>query len=217
MSETTKKHIITTAYDLFSQYGIKGVSMDDIARNAGISKRTLYSHFSDKEELLLQGFILLYGQIIARLDQITSEAHSALDTILLFHEEIMKCPRWYNPRFYEDLKRYPNTLEVVEVEKKRFSEKCRLYFEQGVKEGDFQPEVNFEIVSLLAKERITMKKPSKVFSNHSTKEVYDTILLTFLKGICTEEGRAKLERYAIKQANINQIRENYSPQNNSIF
>ena len=208
MSETIKKHIITTAYDLFSQYGIKGVSMDDVARNVGISKRTLYSHFSDKEELLLQGFTLLYGQITAQLNQIVSETHSALDTILLFHEEMMKCPRWYNPRFYEDLKRYPNILEIVESEKKRFSDKCRYYFEQGVKEGDFQPEVNFEIVSLLAKERVTMKKPPKAFSNHSIKEVYDTILLTFLKGICTETGRAKLECYATKQAHINQIRKN---------
>ncbi|MDR1913421.1 MAG: TetR/AcrR family transcriptional regulator, partial [Clostridiales bacterium] len=44
-----------TAFDLFSQYGIKSVSMDDIARNAAISKRTLYEFFGDKETLLVEG------------------------------------------------------------------------------------------------------------------------------------------------------------------
>ena len=44
-----KEQIINTAFDLFSQYGIKSVSMDDVAKAAGISKRTLYESFEDKE------------------------------------------------------------------------------------------------------------------------------------------------------------------------
>ena len=45
----TKEQVMTTALDMFSQYGIKSVSMDDIARNTGISKRTIYEFFDDKE------------------------------------------------------------------------------------------------------------------------------------------------------------------------
>ena len=200
MAEATKNQIIKTAYDLFSQYGIKNVSMDDIARNVSISKRTLYDYFDDKEELLLQGFTRFYEQLYTKLNKIENEAHSALDTILLFYDELMKNPRWYNPKFYEDIKRYPNVQEVMEDEKKRLSEKCNAYFAQGVKEGEFQPEVNFKIMSLLVKEQMTMMRPSREFSNHSIREVYNTVLLTFLRGICTEKGRKKLERYAIKQA-----------------
>ena len=50
-----KEQIINTAFDLFSQYGIKSVSMDDVAKAAGISKRTLYESFEDKEPLLIEG------------------------------------------------------------------------------------------------------------------------------------------------------------------
>ena len=50
-----KEQIINTAFDLFSQYGIKSVSMDDVAKAAGISKRTLYESFEDKETLLIEG------------------------------------------------------------------------------------------------------------------------------------------------------------------
>ena len=52
-----KEQIINTAFDLFSQYGIKSVSMDDVAKAAGISKRTLYESFEDKETLLIEGTI----------------------------------------------------------------------------------------------------------------------------------------------------------------
>ena len=47
-----KEQIMLTAFDLFSEHGIKNVSMDDIAHNASISKRTLYELFEDKETLL---------------------------------------------------------------------------------------------------------------------------------------------------------------------
>mgnify|MGYP002236615387 FL=1 len=50
-----KEQIINTAFDLFSQYGIKSVSMDDVAKAAGISKRTLYESFEDKETLTDRG------------------------------------------------------------------------------------------------------------------------------------------------------------------
>ena len=204
MPETTKKQIIKTAYDLFSQYGIKSVSMDDIARNTGLSKRTLYEEFSDKEELLLQGLVLLNGQMQIKVKQFESENHSALDTFLLIYDEMMKNARWYTPKFYDDMKRYPNVQSVIEAEQKEFAEKCRRYIARGVEEGELRPEVNIEIIALLAKEQIHMMQPSRKYRDFPIREVYNTVLLTFLRGICTEQGREKLERYAAKQLYFNQ-------------
>ena len=66
------------------------------------------------------------------------------------------------------------------------------------KEGVFQPNINFEIVALLAKEQAKMIRPSKALSNHSVSEVFNTILYTFLRGISTEKGIAILDRYLLK-------------------
>ena len=55
-----KEQIMLTAFDLFSEHGIKNVSMDDIAHNASISKRTLYELFEDKETLLTECINLSY-------------------------------------------------------------------------------------------------------------------------------------------------------------
>ncbi|MCD8193584.1 MAG: TetR/AcrR family transcriptional regulator, partial [Tannerellaceae bacterium] len=63
----------------------------------------------------------------------------------------------------------------------------------------FHPEVNFEIVTLLAKEQFKMIRPPKSFSSHSFAEVTDTVLLTFLRGISTEKGIAILDRYLEKR------------------
>ena len=53
---------------------------------------------------------------------------------------------------------------------------------------------------LLVKEQTKMLRPSNVFCKHSITEVYNTILLTFLKGISTEKGRAILDRFDLKQS-----------------
>jgi len=173
--------------------------MNDIACSVGISKRTLYEYFEDKEDILLQGIDHVQGYLHDFLDKIEKEEHSALEIIFLLHDELMKSPRWYDPKFYEDVKRYPYAQEKIESGKASFDFRFRTYFSQGVAEGDFQPEVNIEIMALLAKKQISMMQPSQEFSKHSTKEVYDTVMMTFLRGICTEKGRTKLERYIMKQ------------------
>ncbi|MDL2221835.1 TetR/AcrR family transcriptional regulator [Parabacteroides sp. OttesenSCG-928-N08] len=190
-----KQEIIRQSFDLFSQYGIKGVSMDDIARNMKISKRTLYSYFSDKESLLLEGMVFISKEQIDYLLMLEKESHNVLDIILLMYERIMLKPRWYNPRFYEDLKRFPKAMEHKEKEKTFYTQKCTELFQRGVEEGVFQKEVNVEIVALLTKEQLKMLHPSKTFSRHSNAEVYNTVLITFLRGICSDKGRQILDRW----------------------
>ncbi|MDF9828771.1 TetR/AcrR family transcriptional regulator [Parabacteroides sp. PF5-6] len=190
-----REQIIVTAFDLFSQYGIKRVSMDDIARAIGISKRTLYESFADKENLLVEGLQHTSSRLLAFLQEIEKGEYTALDIILLFYGELMKRPRWYSAKFYEDLKKYPTAKAEKEAEKDLFTKHFMRLFDRGVKEGVFQQEINFEIVALLAKEQVKMLQPSKAFCQHSNKEVYDTILVAFLRGICTERGRQILDRW----------------------
>ncbi|MDR0430914.1 MAG: TetR/AcrR family transcriptional regulator [Tannerellaceae bacterium] len=195
---TTKEQIITIAFDLFSQYGIKSVSMDDIARNMSISKRTLYSFFEDKETLLVEGLKYTNDRLSNFITQLEKEEYTAIVIVILFYEELMKRPRWYSKKFYEDIKKYPKAIEKRKAEKEAFTTISTRIFNRGVKEGVFQQEVNFEIVGLLAKEQLKMLHPSKSFSKHSNEEVYNTVLVTFLRGICTDKGREILDQWVIR-------------------
>ena len=189
-----------TAFDLFSEHGIKNVSMDDIAHNASISKRTLYELFEDKETLLTECINLSYTKMKLSMKQLESEPITALEIALLFYEELMRRPRWFNRKFYDDLKRYPKALEQAEKDKADFTKRCIKLLNRGAKEGVFQKDVNIEILALVAKEQLKMIRPSKTFLNHSVAEVFQTVLFTFLRGICTEKGLTILERYALKHS-----------------
>ena len=166
-----KEQIINTAFDLFSQYGIKSVSMDDVAKAAGISKRTLYESFEDKETLLIEGIDHNSESLGQYLTGLEKEPFNALEVILLFYEEMMKNPRWFNEKFYEDLKKYPKAQQKIEMNKARMGKRCMDLFTRGVKEGVFQEGINFEIMALLVKEQTKMLRPSNVFCKHSITEV----------------------------------------------
>lgn len=194
-----KEQIISTALELFSQYGIKSVSMDDIARSMSISKRTLYSHFDDKEALLLEALTRRNRHMIEFMKQLERENHTTIDTIMLFHDELLKRPVWFSKKFYEDMKKYPKAMQQLEDERAFFTPKCLQIFQQGIKEGVFQSEVNLEIVTLLAKEQLKMRHPSKTFSNHSNSEIFTTVLITFLRGISTDKGREILDTWIRKR------------------
>ena len=184
----TKEQVMTTALDMFSQYGIKSVSMDDIARNTGISKRTIYEFFEDKETLLQEAIKYHNNTMRKILSELEKGPFTALDVFVLFYEEFMKHPRWYIKRYYDDLKRYPKAVEQAEKDKADFTTRCIKLLNRGGKEGVFQKDLNIEILALLAKEQLKMIQPSKAFVNHSVTEVFQTVLFTFLRGICTEKG-----------------------------
>lgn len=196
----TKEQVMTTALDMFSQYGIKSVSMDDIARNTGISKRTIYEFFEDKETLLQEAIKYHNNTMRKILSELEKGPFTALDVFVLFYEEFMKHPRWYIKRYYDDLKRYPKAVEQAEKDKADFTTRCIKLLNRGGKEGVFQKDLNIEILALLAKEQLKMIQPSKAFVNHSVTEVFQTVLFTFLRGIYTEKGMVILERYALKHS-----------------
>lgn len=195
-----REKIVHTAYDLFIQYGVKSVSMDEIAKSAGISKRTLYESFEDKESLLAEGIEQYSQRLKQTLAQIERGAYNALEIILLFYEEIMKQPNWHNEKFYDDLKKYPNVQERIESHRKRCGEKCMALLTQGVKEGVFEKDVNLSLTTTLIRELMKMVQPSHAFNEYSIIEVYSMILLTFLRGISTEKGRLIIDRFDLKRS-----------------
>lgn len=192
-----KERIIVSAFEQFAQYGIKSISMDTIAHSIGISKRTIYGYFNDKEELLTEG-INYFSQKTRQLsDSIYKKTSSVLEAILFFHKETIKNPRWYSPRFYDDLQKFPIALKKLEEEKSNFANECLLLFMRGIKEGVFRKEINLEIIALLAKEQIVMKRPAKVFAGQSSLEVHNTLLIIFLRGISTTKGQAIIDEIAL--------------------
>jgi AcrR family transcriptional regulator len=194
-----RRDVTEIALYLFSRNGIKSVSMDSIARRANISKRTLYEYFEDKEALLSEALEYNYKVYVDLVNRLEQDSESVIDIVIYFYDEIMQMPRWYNQKFYEDLMKFPHAREIYLKQSEQFLHTLLSWFKKGVEEGVFQDDINFEIVVLLAKGYAKMIRPSHSFSRFSSREVYNTILLVFIRGICTEKGNKILDRHLRKK------------------
>ncbi len=191
--------IMLTAFDMFSIYGIKNVSMDDIARNMEISKRTIYEIFKDKEDLLVEGMELNYRKARIYLTQLESEKFTSMEIILLFLEELLKSPRWFNQKFYDDLERFPKAKQKFEEEKNILYKRSVRLLNRGIKEGVFYQNIETDIIALLAKEQLVMLPPLEKVNNHSASEIFQVIIFTFIRGIASDKGKKIMDRFIMKK------------------
>ena len=194
-----KDHITTVATNLFSRNGIKRVSMDDVARRANVSKRTLYEFFNDKESLLIGVLNNLREPFTQYFDLLENNAATALETLLLFNDRLMEKPVWLCDNFFEDIIRYPNAFQALMDSKGRLLTKIIELLKRGEKEAVFMSDINYDIISILAQQQLSKPKPSEIFTKYTHEEVHNTIFFIFLRGICTDSGREILDKFALKK------------------
>jgi AcrR family transcriptional regulator len=194
-----KQHIIQTALELFSKSGIKKVSMNDIANVSGVSKRTLYDFFENKDELLYQMLAGVYDGWAKYHKKLSDQSFSALEILLLFCKKVMDEPISFCKAFYDDIKRYPKANEYMIQYKKKSLNDLIVLLKKGVQEGVFMAEVDFDIIAHLTRERLEISSPPDKIGKYTHEEVGNMLFLIFIRGICTDEGRKILEQYATKE------------------
>lgn len=188
---------MATAKRLFSRNGIKKVSMNDIAEEAGVSKRTLYESFESKESLLVKILEAEYLLIDACLVELDVETNTALDIILLFNQKIIQT-HLVCDAFYKDMLRYPGALAMQAENKKKMLSRMMTLLKRGVNEGVFLPEINYDIIALMVRELMKMPHPPEVFKMYTDEEIHNTFFLLFIRGICTDNGRRILKQYVTR-------------------
>ena len=108
-----RERIITAATEAFTSKGIKSITMDDIAAALGISKRTLYEVFSDKESLLKECILKAQADRDKYLQKVFEQSHNVLEVILAVFQKSIEMFHQTNKRFFEDIKKYPKVYEMM--------------------------------------------------------------------------------------------------------
>ena len=175
-----KERIIATATEAFTTKGIKSITMDDIAAALGISKRTLYEVFVDKDRYL---------------QEVYEQSHNVLEVILAVFQKSIEMFHKTNKRFFEDIKKYPKVYNMMKERSESDSEKTMSFFMLGVEQGIFRSDVNFAIVNLLVREQFDVLLNTDVCNEYSFIEVYESIMFTYIRGISTEKGAKVLEDF----------------------
>lgn len=184
-----RERIIEKAMQDFSMHGIRAVKMDDLANELGISKRTLYEIFEDKETLLFEG-IKVYGE--RKQEYMRSyaedERHHVINIILEAYRMKVEEVRAVNPAFYLDLMKYPKLARYMKEAQQKSREGFLAFMRRGVNEGYFRPDVNYEIVPHIFDALGQYILSNSLVQQYSVEELFSNCFLIALRGFCTDKG-----------------------------
>jgi len=110
-----RNRIIMTAFERFAKYGIRSVTMDQIANDLGISKRTLYETFSDKRELLIDGMKHFSSLQHADADNTIRSAGNVIEAIYILVKKGEEMKQRLNPLFFEDIRKYYPDVQALVI------------------------------------------------------------------------------------------------------
>ena len=190
-----RERIIDTALNSFATHGIKSITMDDIAAALGISKRTLYEVFSDKETLLMECLLKAQREGDAYVKDVYEKASNVLEVLLKLYQRSIEKFHNTNKKFFEDIKKYPKVYEMMKNRQDSDSQKTMSFFKTGVEQGIFRSDVNFAIVNLLVREQFDVLLNTDICNEYPFIEVYESIMFTYIRGISTEKGAKVLEDF----------------------
>ncbi len=203
----TKEKIIKGAEGLFTKYGIRSISMDDIARHLSVSKKTLYQHFADKDELVN---VVLHVHLAEQTKVHESIAIGSKNAVEELHKIALVLRQQMeenNPSLLFDIQKYHTKAWALWVDYKnniiRFAVVRNL--KQGIEEGYFRPEVDPEIFASFRLATIEDCCNETIFPKGKFKlaDVQAQVFEHFIFGLCTEKGKKLYQKY--KESNHKQL------------
>jgi AcrR family transcriptional regulator len=194
-----KERILKGAEELFFRYGIKSVTMDDIARHLGISKKTIYQSFGDKDEVVNTLMEFRMTEDESEYCKISAKSSNIIEEIFLLMKHMSTLFEKINTNVFYDLQKYhPSSWERF----KTFKENCiqRMVEEaivKGIADGIVRVDINPKIMATLRMEEVEMGFNPRLFPPDKFKilEVQLALLDHFLHGICTLKGHKLVNKY----------------------
>lgn len=194
-----KERIITNTEALFCQYGIKRMTMDDIAKHLGMSKKTIYLHFKDKEELVNTVIAGMLSREDCISEENEAEAEDAVKEIFLVVTHLQELLSKMNPMLFYDMQKYhPKTWELFRNYRYEYMRKCiEKNLQRGIGEGLFRKEINMEIISIMRMEQVDMIFNQVAFApgKFNLSQVMTEITEHYLHGLCTLKGHKLINKY----------------------
>ena len=189
-----RERIIERAMQDFSKNGIRAVKMDTLAKELGISKRTMYEIFEDKESLLFEG-IKVYGDRKREyLHSYAEEGHDVIDIIMEAYHMKVEEVRAVNPDFYLDLMKYPRLAQHMKEEQQKSLEGFLAFMKRGVDDGYFRPDVNYELVPHIFEALGQYILTNSLVQQYSVEELFSNCFLIALRGFCTDKGLRAIDK-----------------------
>lgn len=195
----TKERILVKAHELFNRYGIRSVSMDDIAAQLGMSKKTLYQYYADKDELVNAVFDVVLNSNKAQCVECSKRGENAIHEVFLSFDMVEEMLANMNPSVLFDMQKYhPSAFKNFQEFRNGFLYKqIRANLERGRKEELYREEIDTDILSRYRLNGVLLSFDSDVFPSNKSNLVYieQQLLEHFLYGLATTKGQRLIQKY----------------------
>ena len=194
-----RERILGTALRMFKTYGVKGVTMFDIARDCGISKKTVYEHFVDKQALIDEGMQQLLNNHMAYFNECLATTDNVIEESVRNMKYVTNIAKTQNPvMLYEIQKYHPDTWKSVESFKAEgILRNIRKNLERGMTEGLYRQHLHTDIVARMRQLQLEaafdpIQYPADQFEMHT---VMEQVTAHFILGIATLKGHKLANQY----------------------
>ncbi len=201
-----RQRILEKAMNLFNRYGVRSVTMDDVAREVSMSKKTLYQYFTNKDGLV--SAVARFHMDLEREEygMIASSADNAIDEL----HQIAKCMRKniqdMNPSLLHDLQKFHYDAWNLYLDFKHQFVRGNVEdnLKRGITEGFYRPDINARILSTFRIEQVEMIFNPKIFPQEEFQfaEVQMHLFDHFVQGILTEKGRKLYHSYQLSEEKV---------------
>ncbi len=193
----SSEEIFSSVYTLFRNYGIKSMTMDDIARHLGMSKKTLYKYVTDKTDLVQKVF--MYVKSSERF--VVPNRNTNVNAIEFFYgiyHKVLQNIKDFNPHLLYDLKKYYPDIynKIKEMRKQTVVTIVKGNLEQGISEGIYRNDINADIIA----EVHHLKMEALIESNflntgrYGLEEIFTELFKYHIYAIVNEKGREILKQ-----------------------
>lgn len=194
----TRQRIIEETAALFLKQGIRGLTMNEIAQSMGVSKRTLYEHFSNKEALISACLEYWHQDSCRMYDKIKETDSNPIEVIHQQFRQAVIALGQVNPSLIPDLKKYHPAImkkQFQQMQENRLNFTTE-FLEKGKKQGFFRNETNSEITTRLLYAQVDLLHDSEIFPPYrfSKADIFREIIFGFIRAISTEKGLKEIER-----------------------
>lgn len=195
-----KEYIISESDKLFCQHGFKSVTMDDIAKHLGMSKKTIYTHFSDKNEIVN---ILIEGKLDCQKCMIKDSneaAENAVHEVFFAVTNLKELLSNMNPNLFYDLQKYhPQAwIHFKNFRNKSLYEAIYKNILRGMDEGLYRKDIKPDIITQMRLEQVDLifsQSSDYTQGRHTISQVMVEITEHFLYGLCSLEGYELITKY----------------------
>ena len=203
--QTIREQLIRSATELYMRLGIRSVSMDDIAREMGVSKKTIYTVVDNKEQLVSLVMREDTCKDAAVMEENKRKSRDAIDELLMNSRYHIREMRDVAPATINDLQKYYPQIWSQEVRQhqEHFEAGIRENLERGMEEGLYRNDIDSAVIAKFFVGSVVMMIDTQVFpaKERPLSEIIRQHFLYHFNGIVNQFGRDRMEEY-LKQEGL---------------